>query len=108
MKQKFYLYSFVLLAMFFVSNSVRAQKIDMNTGLVVWKGTTLADAVTQSNNDKYFYLVQYKPTLSVSDPELYINAGGDWGVQGVLNAVGMRMQVRVLKFPTCHFTGFRE
>lgn len=94
MKQKFYLYSFVLLAMFFVSQNVKAQQVDVNSGQVVWMGTKISDILTtDGTDDNFVYMVQFKETLSSTSPEQYVSSGGAYGVQGVLSSVGMRVQV---------------
>ena len=105
MKKNFLLSIMFVLVGIIPCQHVNAQGIDVNTGLVVWKGTTLANAaVTVSNFDTetvnaaladkpFYYLLQFKSTLSSSDPEKYISSGGAYGVQGVLSSVGMRMQI---------------
>lgn len=69
-----------------------AQRVDSNSGLVVWTGMTLNQAV-QASQDGFVYLLQFKPTLSETDKEKYISQGGTYGVQGVLSSIGMRMQI---------------
>jgi hypothetical protein len=67
------------------------QRVDMNTGLVVWTGST-AEQVAATG--EFFYLVQWKDQLSVTDKEQYVGARGDYGVQAVISPVGMRMQLQ--------------
>lgn len=67
------------------------QRVDMNTGLVVWTGST-AEKVAASG--EFFYLVQWKDQLNVNDKEQYVGARGDYGVQAVISPVGMRMQLQ--------------
>lgn len=71
---------------------VNAQKVDSNTGLVVWTGMTLSEAV-QASQTGFIYLLQFKPTLNEMDKEKYISQGGTYGVQGVLSSIGMRMKI---------------
>lgn len=73
--------------------SAKAQQVDMNTGLVVWEGSTVADALRITNEGGFFYLVEFKETLDVDDKELYVAARGAYGVQAVMSSVGMRMQL---------------
>ena len=93
MKKNFYLYSIVLLSMFLSSQQAKAQQIDMMTDQVVWEGTTIADAVAASARGEYFYLIEFRNQLDENNPELFCSTGGEWGVQGTLTAVGMRLQV---------------
>lgn len=93
MKKNILLSVMFVLAGLFVSQSAKAQKIDMNTGLVVWTGTSLSDAVAGSAQGKYYYLLEFKSSLDANNPELYMSSGGAYGVQGVLSSVGMRMQI---------------
>ncbi|MEE3392015.1 MAG: hypothetical protein VZR28_12750, partial [Candidatus Cryptobacteroides sp.] len=65
---------------------VNAQKVDSNTGLVVWTGMTLSEAV-QASQTGFIYLLQFKPTLNEMDKEKYISQGGTYGVQGVLSSI---------------------
>ena len=74
------------------------EKVDMETGLVVWTGSTAEEVVVQPSqldgaNTKYFFLVEFKEALSVTDKEQYMGARGEYGVQGILSSVGMRMQL---------------
>lgn len=85
----------VLVAMFSAHQGVaqeqtHTERVDMNTGLVVWTGS-LAEEV--ANTNKFFFLVEFKDQLNVNDKELYVGARGDYGVQGILSSVGMRMQL---------------
>ena len=93
MKKNILLSVIFVLAGLFASQSGKAQQIDLNTGQVVWTGTTLEDAVASCANGGYVYFLQFKETLDASSPEKYISSGGDFGVQGVLSSVGMRMQI---------------
>lgn len=74
----------------FAQEQTHTERVDMNTGLVVWTGS-LAEEV--ANTDKFFFLVEFKDQLNVNDKELYVGARGDYGVQGILSSVGMRMQL---------------
>ena len=84
-----------MIAGLFASQNVMAQDIDLNSGQVVWKGMSVDDAAAlrKGDNEGFFYLLQFKPTLSSDSPEKYISSGGAYGVQGVLSSVGMRMQI---------------
>lgn len=90
MKNKNLLLMFLALSLFGLK--ANAQKVDSNSGLVVWTGMTLADAVAASE-DGFVYLLQFKPTLNENDKEKYISQGGTYGVQGVLSSIGMRMKI---------------
>ena len=96
MKKNFYLYSIVLIAMFIGSLQAKAQEIDMNSDQVVWKGSTIDQLPTfsQDVNAKHFYMIAYKQNLSAEDPEKLINNGGKYGVQGMLTTIGIRMQIQ--------------
>lgn len=82
----------MVLALSLFGMKVNAQKVDSNTGLVVWTGMTLSEAVQASQNG-YVYLLQFKSVLSEADKEKYISQGGTYGVQGVLSSIGMRMKI---------------
>jgi hypothetical protein len=82
----------LVLALSLFGLKANAQKVDSNSGLVVWTGMTLSQAV-QASQDGFVYLLQFKPTLSETDKEKYISQGGTYGVQGVLSSIGMRMQI---------------
>lgn len=85
----------------FAQEQTHTERVDMNTGLVVWTGS-LAEEV--ANKDKFFFLVEFKDQLNVNDKELYVGARGDYGVQGILSSVGMRMQL-ITSTPETHFSG---
>lgn len=95
MKTKRIFKGLMLLATWMFVQNISAQRVDMNTGLVVWKGSTLQQAVELSNNGGYIYLIEFKDQLNENDKELYLNAGGNYGVQAILSSVGMRMQIKV-------------
>ena len=82
----------IVLALSVFGLKANAQKVDSNTGLVVWTGMTLNEAV-QASRTGYVYLLQFKPTLNEMDKEKYISQGGTYGVQGVLSSIGMRMKI---------------
>ncbi len=82
-----------MLLTIFTAQQASAQKVDMETGLVVWEGSTVAQAVQITQEGGFFYLVEFKNQLDVDDKELYVAARGAYGVQGVLSSVGMRMQI---------------
>lgn len=94
MKKLYYIALIALIGMM-VSQEAKAQQVDMNTGLVVWKGSTLQQAVELSNSGGFVYLIEFKDQLNENDKELYLNAGGNYGVQAILSSVGMRMQIKV-------------
>ena len=82
----------MVLALSLFGLKANAQKVDSNSGLVVWTGMTLNQAV-QASQTGYVYLLQFKSTLSETDKEKYISQGGTYGVQGVLSSIGMRMKI---------------
>lgn len=82
----------IVLALSLFGLKANAQRVDSNTGLVVWEGMTLNQAV-QASQTGYVYLLQFKPTLNEMDKEKYISQGGTYGVQGVLSSIGMRMKI---------------
>lgn len=96
MKRNTFISMMMVLATLMGTQSVMAQehtqRVDMNTGLVVWTGST-AEQVASSG--EFFYLVQWKDQLNVNDKEQYVGASGDYGVQAVISPVGMRMQLQV-------------
>lgn len=57
----------------------------IKAGEVIWQGTSLADAVSASQNG-YVYLYNVKTGK-------FLNTGGAYGVQGTLSSVGMRVKV---------------
>ena len=81
------------LAIWMVASVAHAQKIDENTGLVVWEGTDITTAVSNSQKGQFVYLVEFEPTLNESNKEKYLAAGSAYGVQGVMSSVGMRIQI---------------
>ncbi len=93
-KNTFNLSCLMLLGLFMAQNvwaqSEHTEKVDMNTGLVVWTGSTVDEV---ANQETYFFLVEFKDELNVNDKEKYVGARGDYGVQGILSSVGMRMQL---------------
>ena len=93
-KNTFILSCLMLLGLFMAQNvwaqSEHTEKVDMNTGLVVWTGSTVEEVADQ---DTYFFLVEFKDQLNVNDKEKYVGARGDYGVQGIMSSVGMRMQL---------------
>ena len=99
MKTKSIITGLIVLSALFNGQQVLAQgsgeehteKVDMNTGLVVWTGSLVSEVV---NQDKFFFLVEFKEKLDVDDKEQYMGARGDYGVQGIMSSVGMRMQLR--------------
>ena len=94
MKRNTFISMMMVLVTLMGTQSVMAQehtqRVDMNTGLVVWTGST-AEQVASSG--EFFYLVQWKDQLNVNDKEQYVGARGDYGVQAVMSPVGMRMQL---------------
>ena len=85
--------SLMVLVAWMMATNVLAQKIDENTGLVVWEGTDIATAVSNSQRGQFVYLVEFEPTLDDSNKEKFMAAGGAYGVQGVMSSVGMRVQI---------------
>lgn len=79
MKKQYLLTLLIAISGLFTVNNASAQDID-------WKGSTLADAITYCKNGGFVYLYNV-------DAGKFLTAGGDYGVQGVLGAVGMRMQL---------------
>lgn len=82
MKNKYLLSVCAILFGFVISTPVKAQVIDESDGEVVWLGSTLSEAL----NGQYVYLYSVQKNM-------FINAGGAYGVQGVLSTVGMRMKI---------------
>ncbi len=93
-KNTFILSCLMLLGLFMAQNvwaqSEHTEKVDMNTGLVVWTGSTVDEV---ADKDTYFFLVEFKDVLDVNNKEKYVGARGDYGVQGIMSSVGMRMQL---------------
>lgn len=89
MRQKFYL---ILLAIIMMgSQGAKAQIIDTNPesdryGKIVWLGVTLQEAVQKCAAGEYVYLYNVQE-------DKFLNAGGSYGVQGVLSSVGMRIKI---------------
>lgn len=83
--------SFLLLTVGLVTASpARAQVIDEETGEVVWLGSTLQEALEAVGRGEHIYLYN-------SVTKTFVNSGGDYGVQGVLSTVGMRMTIETSK-----------
>ncbi len=80
--------SVVLLLLFVGVQTGKAQEIV--NGKIVWKGSTLAQAVSASNTG-FVYLYNV-----VQDK--FLNAGNAYGVQCSLSAVGMRMKVHQVTY----------
>ncbi len=77
--------SFLLLTVGLVTVSpARAQVIDQSTGEVVWLGSTLSEALQAVDKGEHVYL--YNVATGT-----FLNSGGNYGVQGVLSTVGMRL-----------------
>ena len=91
--KKIYHIALIALVAMIAAQEAKAQKVDMETGLVVWEGSTVADALRITSEGGFFYLVEFKETLDVDDKELYVAARGAYGVQAVMSSVGMRMQM---------------
>lgn len=94
-KNTFILSCLMLLGLFMVQNAwaqepEHTEKVDMNTGLVVWTGSKVEEV---ANKNTYFFLVEFKDVLDVNNKEKYVGARGDYGVQGIMSSVGMRMQL---------------
>ena len=75
--------SVVLLLLFVGIQTGKAQEIV--NGKIVWKGSTLAEAVAASQ-DGFVYLYNV-------EQDKFLNAGNSYGVQCSLSAVGMRMKL---------------
>ena len=75
--------SVVLLLLFVGVQVGKAQEIV--NGKIVWKGSTLAEAVAASQ-DGFVYLYNV-------EQDKFLNAGNSYGVQCSLSAVGMRMKL---------------
>ena len=93
MKKYFYMTAMLALVGSMMTQTAKAQQVDMNTGLVVWKGSTVQDALDITAQGGFFFLIEYKEELNVNDKELYVAARGAYGVQAVMSSVGMRMQI---------------
>ena len=93
MKKRNLFISFAMLLGLFTTQQVSAQKVDMETGLVVWKGSTVQDALSITAQNGFFFLVEFKDQLDVDNKEQYVAARGAYGVQAVLSPVGMRLQL---------------
>ena len=106
MKKNTFILSLTMLFGLFTAQQTMAQgqgepehteKVDMNTGLVVWTGSTIQEALdisqptTEAPQGGFFFLVEFKDELI--EKEKYVGARGDYGVQGILSSVGMRMQL---------------
>ena len=90
------LYFILTALMLMMGQYAKAQQIDINTGMVVWEGTTLAKALEDCAAGKYVYLCRFESSLGTSaNPvkEKFMGSGGSYGVQGVLSSVGMRVQI---------------
>ena len=85
--------SFLLVSMgLLVASPAQSQVIDQSTGNVVWLGSTLSEALTAVNNGEHVYL------YNVATGK-FLNSGGNYGVQGVLSTVGMRLTFELTKSP---------
>lgn len=93
MKKYFYMTAMLALVGSMMTQTTKAQEVDMNTGLVVWKGSTVQDALNITAQNGFFFLIEYKDELDVNNKELYVAARGAYGVQAVMSSVGMRMQI---------------
>jgi hypothetical protein len=75
-----------------LSLNVHAQRVDSETGQVVWLGERLSTAISESTAGRFVYLVEFKSSLDANNKERYVTQGGRYGVQGSLSSIGMRMQ----------------
>ena len=94
MKKNSLLSLLTLVSAMLLSLNVHAQKVDSETGLVVWTGETLQKAIEESAAGRFVYLVEFKNHLDVNDKEKYMTQGGQYGVQASLSSIGMRMQFK--------------
>ena len=112
MKKRNLFISLALLLGLFTTQQVFAQQVDLETGLVVWTGSTVeqalqistpSDPTDPTDEGGFFFLVEFKERLSTNDKERYVAARGRYGVQAVMSAVGMRLQlVESPEAPTDH------
>lgn len=93
MKKFYHIIALLALVGLMTTQEAKAQRVDMETGLVVWEGSTVAEAVQISQQGGFFFLVEFKEQLNVNDKELYVAARGAYGVQAVMSEVGMRLQL---------------
>ena len=94
MKRNTFIFVMMMLMGMMAFHRAYAQKVDMETGLVVWKGSTVQDALDITGEGGFFFLVEFKDELDENDKEKYVNARGDYGVQAVMSSVAMRMQLQ--------------
>lgn len=93
MKRNTFIFVLMMLMGMMASHRAYAQKVDMETGLVVWEGSTVQDALDITAQGGFFFLVEFKDELDVDNKEKYVNARGNYGVQAVMSSVAMRLQL---------------
>lgn len=93
MKKIYNIIALIALVGLMTTQEAKAQWVDMESGLVVWEGSTLQQALDISTADGFFFLIEFKEQLNENDKEKYVTARGDYGVQAVLSSVAMRLQL---------------
>lgn len=88
MRQKIYvlMFAFMMSALSVNAQIINKDQTSTNFGKVVWLGITLNKAVELSETG-YVYL------YNVSTDK-FLNAGGSYGVQGVVSSIGMRVKIK--------------
>lgn len=84
--KKLYLIACLVMAASMLSvQSVKAQRIDSN-GQIVWLGSSIAEVNAAIGRGESVYLYN-------ADLGMFLNAGLNYGVQGTMSSVGMRLTV---------------
>lgn len=85
--KKLYLIACLVMAASMLSvQSVKAQRIDSN-GQIVWLGSSINEVNDAISKGESVYLYN-------ADLDLFLNAGLNYGVQGTMSSVGMRLTVK--------------
>ena len=104
MKKFYHIIALFALVGLMTTQEAKAQWVDMETGLVVWEGSTIDDALDITRRNGFFFLIEFKEQLSENNKEKYVAARGNYGVQGVLSSVAMRLQLVQSDDPNRPFT----
>lgn len=78
--------SFVILPQISWGQNYEGERVKIVNGKITWKGSTIEDALTACNAGKFIFLYNV-------NADKFVTASGNYGVQGTLSQVGMRMKV---------------
>lgn len=92
MKKDLIIRAFILLVAFVVlpqiswGQNYNGERVKIVNGKITWKGSTIEDAYTACEAGKFVFLYNV-------NADKFVTASGNYGVQGTLSQVGMRMKI---------------